>query len=83
MARMSRTCLLTLRRTQRSVDAESIMPESRYSRFDERTIKFLHELKANNNREWFKANKIRYDEDVLDVALYFIQSHHENEKWGH
>lgn len=50
------------------------MASSRYMRFDERTIKFLRQLKANNNREWFKANKSRYEEDVLDAALRFIQS---------
>lgn len=50
------------------------MAQSRYSRFEPRTIAFLHELAANNNREWFKANKTRYEEDVLDVALQFIQS---------
>jgi len=50
------------------------MTSQRYSRFEPRTIKFLEELGANNNREWFKANKARYDEDVLDVALRFIQS---------
>lgn len=42
--------------------------------FEQRTLKFLKELKANNTREWFKANKARYDEDVLDVALRFIIS---------
>lgn len=47
---------------------------NRYARFDNKTIKFLTELDANNNREWFKANKSRYEEDVLDVALRFIQS---------
>lgn len=35
---------------------------------------FLRDLAANNNREWFKVNKSRYEEDVLDVALRFIQS---------
>lgn len=50
------------------------MTVSRYTRFEKKTIKFLRELGANNNREWFKANKTRYDEDVLDVALHFIQS---------
>jgi len=50
------------------------MAAGRYSRFEKKTIKFLRELKANNNREWFKANKSRYEEDVLDVALHFIQS---------
>jgi len=42
--------------------------------FEEQTIAFLEELAANNNREWFKENKARYEEQVLDVALRFIQS---------
>jgi uncharacterized protein (TIGR02453 family) len=46
----------------------------RYLGFDKQTIDFLNELKANNNREWFKENKSRYEECVLDVALRFIQS---------
>lgn len=50
------------------------MSNGRYAQFEPRTIKFLQELRANNNREWFKANKTRYDEDVLDVALHFIHS---------
>lgn len=47
---------------------------NRYARFDKKTIDFLNELNKNNNREWFKANKERYEVDVLDVALRFIQS---------
>lgn len=47
---------------------------ARYASFEPRTIKFLKELEKNNNREWFKENKRRYEEDVLDVALRFIQS---------
>jgi uncharacterized protein (TIGR02453 family) len=50
------------------------MAGSRYATFAPETLKFLAELKANNNREWFNANKSRYEEDVLDVALRFIQS---------
>jgi uncharacterized protein (TIGR02453 family) len=50
------------------------MAGNRYTRFEPKTLKFLAELGANNNREWFKANKARYEEDVLDVALHFIQS---------
>lgn len=46
----------------------------RYLGFDKQSIDFLNELKANNNREWFKENKSRYEECVLDVALRFIQS---------
>jgi len=47
---------------------------SRYACFTPETIGFLNELKKNNNREWFKENKPRYEELVLDVALRFIQS---------
>ena len=46
----------------------------RYQGFDSSTLKFLTELSANNNRDWFNDNKARYEEDVLDVALRFIQS---------
>lgn len=47
---------------------------SRYASFNPETIRFLEQLAANNNREWFKEHKARYEEDVLDVALRFIQS---------
>lgn len=47
---------------------------SRYARFYPETIRFLDQLAANNNREWFKEHKGRYEEQVLDVALRFIQS---------
>ena len=46
----------------------------RYTGFEPRTIRFLEQLRDNNDREWFKANKQRYEEDVLDVALRFIIS---------
>ncbi len=47
---------------------------ARYARFETRTVRFLEQLRANNNREWFKEHKQRYEEDVLDVALRFIIS---------
>jgi len=50
------------------------MSVPRYANFDPETLAFLDELSANNNREWFKENKSRYEEQVLDVALRFIQS---------
>ena len=46
----------------------------RYAKFATATLAFLEALAANNNREWFKENKSRYEEQVLDVALRFIQS---------
>jgi uncharacterized protein (DUF2461 family) len=45
---------------------------ARYAGFEARTNRFLEDLSANNNREWFKEHKSRYEEDVLDVALRFI-----------
>ncbi len=35
-------------------------------------FKFLRELRANNNRDWFQANKGRYEASVKDPALHFI-----------
>lgn len=49
----------------------------RYATFSEDTLTFLKELKHNNNRDWFNENKPRYEEQVLDVALNFIQSMHD------
>lgn len=53
------------------------MPTSRYASFKPESIRFLEELRVNNNRDWFNANKPRYEEEVLDVALRFIQSMHD------
>ena len=50
------------------------MAQPRYASFTPESLKFLDELAANNNRDWFKENKTRYEEQVLDVALMFIQS---------
>jgi len=47
-------------------------PSSGY--FQPAALAFLGELSENNDREWFKANKGRYETDVLDAALRFIQS---------
>jgi len=50
------------------------MAAGHHSAFDKATLAFLEELAANNNRDWFNANKARYEEQVLDAALRFIQS---------
>ncbi|MEQ8206241.1 MAG: DUF2461 domain-containing protein [Woeseia sp.] len=42
--------------------------------FDERTLQFLEELLRNNTRDWFNENKPRYESDVLDKSLAFIQA---------
>ena len=36
-------------------------------------FKFLRQLKRHNNREWFQANKHRYERDVRDPFLKFIE----------
>jgi uncharacterized protein (TIGR02453 family) len=35
-------------------------------------LKFLRELRANNNRDWFQNNKQRYEARVRDPVLRFI-----------
>src|SRR5690349_4271533 len=35
-------------------------------------FEFWTDLRANNNREWFAANKSRYENDVREPALRFI-----------
>jgi len=34
---------------------------------------FLRELKDHNDREWFQANKDRYENDLLEPALAFVE----------
>lgn len=43
-----------------------------FTGFGPATLGFLRELEANNNRDWFQANKARYDECVLEPSLDFI-----------
>lgn len=50
------------------------MPAARFGGFDAATLGFLRELEANNEREWFRANKARYETAVLEPALGFIQA---------
>lgn len=40
--------------------------------FSPALFRFLRELKANNDREWFAANKERYEADVRGPALDFV-----------
>lgn len=41
--------------------------------FNKDYVKFLKDLAANNNREWFHANKKRYEESVKKPFEVFIQ----------
>ena len=47
------------------------MPATRH--FTPATFAFLRDLGANNNRDWFKANKDRYEETLREPALQFIR----------
>jgi uncharacterized protein (TIGR02453 family) len=40
--------------------------------FTQDTFRFLKDLKKNNDREWFAANKKRYEEQIKDPALRVI-----------
>ena len=40
--------------------------------FSQDLFDFLRDLSANNNRDWFQANKGRYEELARDPALRFI-----------
>jgi uncharacterized protein (TIGR02453 family) len=42
--------------------------------FSPELFSFLADLRANNDREWFAANKHRYEEQVLEPALAFIDA---------
>jgi uncharacterized protein (TIGR02453 family) len=41
--------------------------------FDPEFFQFLSDLKQHNDREWFAANKARYEAEVLEPALAFIE----------
>jgi len=40
--------------------------------FDKELFRFLSDLKKNNNRDWFQANKMRYENHVKGPMLAFI-----------
>jgi len=41
--------------------------------FSPKLFTFLKDLKDNNDRVWFKANQARYEEEVREPALAFIE----------
>jgi uncharacterized protein (TIGR02453 family) len=45
---------------------------SQSSHFGPELFEFLVELRLNNNRQWFKANKGRYESDVRGPLLDFV-----------
>ena len=46
------------------------MPSEPY--FTRDLLKFLSELRAHNNRDWFLQNKARYEARVRDPVLRFV-----------
>ena len=50
----------------------SVGPE--FPGFPIETLDFLHELALNNNRDWFTANKVRYEDYVVKPSLDFIDA---------
>lgn len=46
----------------------------KFTTFEPSLVKFLGQLKRNNNRDWFAKNKSRYEEDVLFPALSFVEA---------
>ena len=50
------------------------MAQTKEASFGPGLFSFLTDLRANNNREWFAANKHRYEEDVLEPALAFVDA---------
>ena len=48
------------------------MPKSPAT-FSPALFRFLKVLAANNNRDWFQANKSAYERDVLEPSLAFVE----------
>lgn len=46
----------------------------KFTGFDQSLIRFLKQLKRNNNRDWFAKNKSKYESDVLEPAMSFIRT---------
>lgn len=47
---------------------------SRFNGFPQDTLSFLKTLRANNEKAWFQANKARYETEVREPALAFIEA---------
>lgn len=50
------------------------MPSPKPSPITPEFFRFLRELRTNNNRPWFLANKSRFDADVLGESLAFVEA---------
>lgn len=50
------------------------MSDHKFSGFPAATFKFLTDLNANNNREWFNDHKKNYEQDVCEPVFAFIEA---------
>ena len=55
------------------VESEGMSTETEQASFGPELFGFLAELKDHNDRDWFNANKTRYEDDLLEPALAFIE----------
>ena len=62
-----------IRRAIRSASFSRTVPAHDPPSFSNELFVFLRELKANNQREWFNANKGRYEQHVKEPALAFVE----------
>lgn len=46
--------------------------ETRFDGFPKDALRFLAELKKNNKREWFEANRARYEASLLEPSRAFV-----------
>jgi uncharacterized protein (TIGR02453 family) len=49
------------------------MAKATQASFSPELFSFLADLRRNNDREWFAANKSRYEEHLLEPALSFVE----------
>ena len=50
------------------------MAKSGFAGFPPQTLKFLADLKKNNDRDWFADNRDRYEEHLLAPSLAYIEA---------
>lgn len=50
------------------------MATTKFPGFPLEMLHFLNDLSKNNNRNWFQANKSRYERQLLEPALAFIEA---------
>ncbi len=60
-----------IRSASGSLTEDPVMSDTQ-TYFSPALFKYLRELKANNQREWFQDNKSRYEDQIKEPALQFI-----------